>query len=150
MSTASSSAVPDSEVCDDLKDPLSDDALSDISSVFNGSGSSGCSGENAKKIMARVRLIEQRRLALGPPTPTAQFPVPAAGACKYCKREFKDTRQPLPNKACPFLERSRVGALDCMSCRNAQNWAFKSRTKKDLLVKLDAAVASSQLAYPLS
>ena len=37
----------------------------------------------------------------------------------------------------PFLETRRVFASDCLPCRNAQNWAFKGRTKADLLAKVD-------------
>ena len=111
-------------------------SCSEVSSVFNDG-----SGEDSKKLASirqRVRLIAEARDALGPPVPTQEFPTPHAEAkCKFCKRSFATTRNPLKKRGSPFLEASRVFASDCLPCRNAQNWAFKGWTKADLSEKID-------------
>ena len=68
--------------------------------------------EKVKPVIARVQVIEQRRLSSGPPVPTAQWPTPAEGfRCKCCRREFCRTCNPVPvgQNASPCLELSRAG-----------------------------------------
>ncbi len=41
------------------------------------------------------------------------------GSCASCLRVFADTPQPLLHRACPWLELSRKGDPNCLSCRTA-------------------------------
>lgn len=77
-------------------------------------------------VRARVMMIKKARESAGVPLATSAFPAPAEGLQrKFCKRIFRDTSNPLRNRASPFLEAARVGSRVCVPCRNAQNWAFK-------------------------
>ena len=90
-------------------------------------------------IKARIMVIMRRRQELGPPSPTAQYPYPAEDAgCKYCKRFYRVTRQPLKGRDSPFLEVSRPGALDCRSCRHAKSWGYLGWKGAKLLAKIDS------------
>ena len=66
------------------------------------------------------------------PVPTEKFPLPPEGCCKHCRRVFRLTANPLKNRASPFLELSRLGAADCICCRNAQNWGLKGVPKSEI------------------
>ena len=80
-------------------------------------------------IWAKVDEIPQKRASLGLPVEKPGHPYPAENvACKFCKRCFRTTRQPITKRESPFLERARPGSLCCFSCRNGQNWAFKGWT----------------------
>ena len=96
-------------------------------------------------IRARVLLAQQRSQALGPPLPIRGFPLPPEGAgCKLCQRVYRDTRNPVPSRnSSPFLTPSRVGALECVSCRNVKRWAFKTWDTRELLQKTHMARAST-------
>ena len=117
------------------------DNMSDISASTARSGCNTTPVLSLAQVMAHVALVESRRKELPAPEATADFPLPGDGACKFCKRPWKTTPNPLAAKGdasthSPFLSPARVGSLECVSCRSAQTWAFKTFTKANLLKTL--------------
>lgn len=93
--------------------------------------------KSLSSIKARVLLVQRRRAEEGPPEPTDKWPYPPEGFwCKWCRRELRSTRNPLKGRESPFLEVSRKYAKDCLSCRNAQNWAYRGVSKVELEKRL--------------
>ena len=89
--------------------------------------------KSLSSIKACVLLVQRRRAEEGPPEPTDKWPYPPEGFwCKWCRRELRSTRNPLKGRESPFLEVSRKYAKDCLSCRNAQNWAYRGVSKVEL------------------
>lgn len=94
------------------------------------------SNQSTMSIKKRVAIIMKRREEEGPPSPTEKFPYPDADLrCRFCKRIFRVTRNPIRNRPSPFLEQSRLGARDCAPCRNMQNLWMKGTPKEEIEVK---------------
>ena len=85
-------------------------------------------------IEERVAAIKAERALLAPPEPTPQFPKPTdeTKACNWCLRNFCTTRNPMPGRANPYLERSRPGSLICLPCRNTGNWVHKGKVEAEI------------------
>jgi hypothetical protein len=109
------------------------ESMSDVGSTVGSSRKAASANYiPIEQIKKRVLFVIELRKKDGPPTPTAKFPVPPPGACKFCRREFCTTVNPLKKHPSPYLELSRPGAADCMCCRNAQNWGLKGVPKIEI------------------
>ena len=96
-------------------------------------------------IRARIQLIQEERAKLGPPVATPGWPLPSDDSfCKFCKRIFAQTRNPLRNKPCPYLEIARTGSKVCVSCRNTINYYYKGWVLTELEAQIDKSKSFAQ------
>ena len=58
----------------------------------------------------RFALVAKERAALPVPVESSEWPLPRAGlTCKFCRREFRSTPNPMRDRACPYPGRVNAG-----------------------------------------
>ena len=118
--------VVDLSVFDSLSSDGGDGGAT-VSTVSSGSGIS------IAAIKARIHMFLLERSKGERPRPCDKWPELAHDlCCRFCKRYFYMTNNPLKSRGSPYLEVARPSARVCLSCRNTQNLWFKGWQAKQL------------------
>ena len=122
--------VVDLSVFDSLSSDGGDGGAT-VSTVSSGSGIS------IAAIKARTHTILREMPQEERPRPCDKWPELAHDlCCRFCKRYFYMTNNPLKSRESPYLEVARPGARVCLSCRNTQNLWLKAGRLNNLKRKL--------------